>query len=68
MRPGLCGVGVLDCAVTPGKKGICFLGFLVLFSNPWGKKHILFGLNGSIIGAQKPKKVKTYATERPRVC
>ena len=29
------------------------------------KTYILCGLDGSIIGAQKPKAVHTYATERP---
>ena len=29
------------------------------------EKHILFGLNGNIIGAQTPKKEK-YATQQPR--
>ena len=37
-------------------------------SDPWGRKYILFGLNGNEIGAQKPKKENTYAAEQVRIC
>ena len=35
-----------------------------LFSDPWGKQHILVGQNGNMIGVQKPRR-KTHATEQP---
>ena len=39
-----------------------------LFRDPLRKSYVLSGLNDcNIVGAQKPKKVKEYATGQPRI-
>ena len=32
-----------------------------LFRDAWGKKHVLFGLRGNILGSQKPEKAKNVS-------
>ena len=71
---------VLDCSATPGKTGIWVVVSPVLGPQntrcriiPGTQKgtiiltttHILVGLSGNIIGAQKPRQVNKYAAEQP---
>ena len=36
--------------------------------HPAGKKYLFLGVNGDVIGAQKPRTVKQYATQQPSIC